>query len=89
MSRSFHVTRKRFSKCTNKELSEMIEDEYSDFNEWVYKSNVKKTVKAKRQFEKVFVELMKNENLSAEEIEKLDDREYYHHVLRNKMSKNV
>jgi len=89
MSRSFHVTRKRFLKCTEKELAEMIDDEYSEFNEWVYKSNLKKTVKAKRQFERAFVELMKNEALSVEEMEKLDDREYYHYVLRNKISKNL
>ena len=87
MSRSFHVTRKNFKGCSKKEIGEMIEDEFSEFSEWVYKKHVKKSAIEKRKFKNAFVQLVQNESFSADEVSRLDDRDYFYKILHSRIFK--
>ena len=65
----------------------MCQDQYSEFMEWVYKNYVKKTSIEKRKFNKIYSQLMNDNNLTEDEILKLDDREYFYQILHSRLFK--
>ena len=52
MSRSIHITKKKFTGLTKKELDEQAEDPNSELRQWARKSQLKKEVKKNRKNEK-------------------------------------
>jgi hypothetical protein len=56
MSKSFHVTRKKLTKYTKKELDEMVDDPDSELAEYAQKRSVKKKVKQERKSSKTVTE---------------------------------
>jgi hypothetical protein len=51
MSKSIHITRKKFKGLTKVELDEQAQDPNSELSEWAKKSSIKKEVKKKRKNE--------------------------------------